>query len=223
MREMLDKAIVEATGIRPLWWQPYGTSVFFSKGRDVKHPDGIKGQKVRVAGENMVSFTSRCGGVPSLISASKQYQAIKDGAVDMIMTSVTAVRSREFWKVTDTITRTDHAASEFLVLVNEKAWQSLGPGGQSIVSEAASRAERDLRDQMADIDAKAYAFAAEKGMRIHALTPDDVVEWRACSAGLVDEFMNDAGELGAKLMEAYGRLRTLPCCSAGLPGIFSRR
>jgi C4-dicarboxylate-binding protein DctP len=222
IRQLLDKAIIEDAGIRALWWQPYGTSVFFSKARDVRHPDGIKGQKIRVAGENMVNFTRHCGGEPSLISASRQYQAIKDGTVDMIMTSVTAVQSREFWKVTDTITRTDHAASEFLVLINERAWQSLGPRGQSIVAEAASAAERDLRDQMAAIDDKAYAFAAEKGMKVYELTPDDVSEWRACSAGLLDEFMSEAGELGSKLMDAYGRLRTMPCCSAGLPGTFSR-
>jgi C4-dicarboxylate-binding protein DctP len=223
IRRLLDKAIKERAGIRVLWWQSYGTSVFFSKARDVRHPSGLDGQKVRVAGENMVKFTRYCGGEPFLISASKQFQAIKDGSVDMIMTSITGVESRELWKVTDTITRTDHAASEFLVLINENSWQSLGPRGQSIVAEAASTAERELRDQMADIDAKAYAFAAEMGMKVHVLRPDDVSEWRVCSAPLVDEFMNEAGELGARLMVTYGHLRTMPCCSAGLAGTFKRR
>lgn len=223
MRLLLDKAIVEATGIRVLWWQSYGSSVFFSKARDVRHPSDIRGQKVRVAGENMATFTRHCGGVPFLISASKQYQAIKDGTVDMIMTSITGVDSRELWKVTDTITRTEHAAAEFPVLINEKVWQSLGPRGQSAVAEASSAAERDLRDRMADIEARAYAFAREKGMKIHELTPDDVSEWRACSAALLDEYMKEAGDLASKLMASYGRLRMLPCCSGGPAGIFRRR
>jgi TRAP-type C4-dicarboxylate transport system substrate-binding protein len=76
---------------------------------------------------------------------------------------------------------------------------------------------------MAEIDARAYAFAREKGMKIHELTPDDVSEWRACSAALVDDYMKEAGELASKLMAAYGRLRTQPCCSAGTAGVFSLR
>ena len=125
IRRLLDKAVLDATGVRVLWWQSYGSSVFFSKGRDTKASRRRQGQKVRVFGEGMASFTRYCGGVPFLISASKQHQAVKDGTVDMAMTGVTGVDSRELWKVTDTITRTEHAALEFLVIINEKTWQSL--------------------------------------------------------------------------------------------------
>jgi C4-dicarboxylate-binding protein DctP len=223
MRQLLDEAILDATGIRVLWWQSYGSNVLFSKARDVRRPSGIRGQKVRVAGENMASFTRYCGGEPFLISASQQYQAIKDGRVDMIMTSITGVDSRALWKVTDTITRTEHAASEFLVLINEKVWQSLGQRGQRAVAEASSAAERDLRERTADIEATAYAFAREKGMKVHELTPDDVSEWRACSAALVDDYLTEAGDLGSRLMAAYGKLRLQPCCNAGPAGVFSLR
>jgi C4-dicarboxylate-binding protein DctP len=221
MRQLLDKAVLQAAGIRVLWWQSYGNSVFFSKARDVRHPTGIRGQKIRVAGENMVSFTRYCGGEPFLISASKQHQAVKDGTVDMVMTSITGVDSRELWKVTDTITRTEHAASEFLVIINEKVWQSLGDRSQRAVVAAASKAERELRDEIAGIEARAYAFAREKGMKIHELEPNDVYEWRSCSAALLDDYMQEAGELGAKLMAAYARLRMHPCCSAGVKGTFT--
>jgi C4-dicarboxylate-binding protein DctP len=223
MRQLLDRAILEALGIRVLWWQSYGNSVFFSKARDVRHPDRLRGQKVRVAGENMVSFTRYCEGMPFLISASKQFQAIKDGTVDMIMTSITGLVSRELWKVTDTITRTEHAASEFPVIINEKIWQSLAPHQQSLIVGASRKVERDLRDQMVDIEAKAYAFASDKNIKIYQLAPDDVSEWRACSAGLLDDYMKEGGELASRLMAAYGRLRTLPCCSAGPAGTFSKR
>jgi C4-dicarboxylate-binding protein DctP len=66
-----------------------------------------------VSGENYAHLVERCGGIPLVISASQQHQAIKDGGVDMITTGVTGVDSRELWKVTDTITRTEHAALEF--------------------------------------------------------------------------------------------------------------
>jgi C4-dicarboxylate-binding protein DctP len=223
MRQLLDRAILEATGVRVLWWQSYGSSVLFSKARDARQPRGIRELKVRVFGDNMKSFTEYCGGVPLLISATKQNQALKDGTVDFVMTGITGVDGRELWKVSDTVTRTEHAALEFVVIINEKVWQSLAPRGQTIVLEASKRAERDLRGQMADIEAKAYDFARSKGMTLHELTPNEVYEWRACSARLLDDYMGDAGELGARLMAAYGRLRMQPCCSAGPAGTFSFR
>src|SRR5262245_54881956 len=165
MRQLLDEAILEATGTRVLWWQSYGSSVFFSKGQDTTHPKGLHGRKVRVFGENMAKFVRYCGGYPFLISASKQHQAVKDGTVDMAMTGITGVDSRQLWKVTDTITRTEHAALEFLVIINEKVWQSLDERTKTVVSESSRKVEQELREQMADIEAKAYAFAREKGMR----------------------------------------------------------
>ena len=224
MRRLLDRAVLEATGVRILWWQSYGSSVFFSKGgRHTRRPAGIVGQKVRVFGENMGNFTKYCGGVPLLISASKQYQAVKDGTVDIVMTGITGVDTRELWKVTDTITRTEHAALEFLVIINEKVWQSLSPTQQGVVLEASRTVEQELRGQVANIEAKAYAFARQKGMTIHDLSPDEVAEWRACSAPLVDDYMTSAGELASRLMSAYGRLRTAPCCNSGPEGAFYGR
>ena len=158
-----------------------------------------------------------------LITAAKQYQALKDGTVDYIMTGITAVDTRKLWEVSDTIARTEHAAIELPIIVNEKVWQSLGARGQAIVLEAARTAERDLRERMADIEAKAYDFARSKGMAIEELTPNEVYEWRACSAPLLNDFMRDAGELGPRLMAAYGRLRVHRCCSAGPAGTFSMR
>jgi C4-dicarboxylate-binding protein DctP len=220
IRKLLDTAVLEATGTRVLWWQAYGSSVFFSKGVDTKRPTQISGQKIRVSGENYAAFLKGCGGVPLIISASKQHQAAKDGSVDMITTGITGVDSRRLWEVTDTITRTEHAALEFVVIINEKVWQSLPAGLQTIFVEAARKVERDLRDRMADIEAKAYEFARNKGMTIHELSLDDVSEWRACSAGLLHDYMEGGGELARKLMRAYGRLRMDPCCNSASPGTF---
>jgi C4-dicarboxylate-binding protein DctP len=223
VRRLLDKAVLDATGVRVLWWQSYGQSVFFSKGGDARTPAGIRGRKIRVFGENMANLTTYCGGIPLVITASKQAQALKDGTVDMAMTGVTGVTSRELWKVTDTITRTEHAALEFVVIINEKTWQSLGEHHRAVITAAARRAEQDLRRKMADIEAKAYAFARDKGMTIYDLAPNDVAEWRACSAPVLDDYLKLAGEFGQRMMAAYGKLRTQPCCVSGPPGEFTRR
>jgi C4-dicarboxylate-binding protein DctP len=223
VRKLLDKAVLDAAGLRILWWQSYGSTVLFSKGRDARTPASIRDRKIRVWGENMARFVRYCGGAPLVITASRMHEAMKDGTVDIVMTGITGVDARQLWKVSDTITRTEHAAIEFVVIINDKVWQSLADDHKAIIAAAARRAERELRGQMADIEAKAFAFAREKGMKVHDLLPDEVAEWRACSAGSLDEYMNRAGDTAHKLMEAYGKLRTDPCCTSGPKGEFTLR
>ena len=60
-------------------------------------------------------------------------------------------------------------------------------------------------------------------MRIYELTPDQVAEWRACSSGVLDAYMNNPGDQIRQILAAYGRLRTESCCSAGPGGSFTGR
>jgi len=214
IRKLIDKTVLEVMGVRVLWWQPVGGSVFFSRGKDVSEPHAIKGQKVRVFSHITAQLTTHCGGRPTIISTSKMHDAMKSGAVDLAMGSITSVEPRELWKVADTVTQTDHVPIEFLLLVNERLWQSLSPDHKAVIVEAARAVERVARDRFAENEASAYAFAREKGMQIHTPTPDQVAEWRACSAGVLEEYMSQGGELGRLLLAAYGRLRTDPCCRA---------
>jgi C4-dicarboxylate-binding protein DctP len=223
IRQVLDKAVLERFGVRVLWMQPNGTSVFVSKGYDARTPAAIRGRKVRVFANNVARFVRYCGGDPLNVSASKQYDAVKDGLVDILITGIASVPSRGLWKVLDTVTRTEHGALEYTVIINEKVWQSLSDNHKAIITAAAKKVERELRQSMADVEAKAYAFVRAKGMKVHELTPNEVAEWRACSAGIIDEYMSTAGDIAAKTMAAYGKLRTLPCCSAGPKGEFTLR
>jgi len=223
VRKLLDASVLKATGARILWWQAFGQTVFFSKGRSLRTPDLLHGRKVRVYGENMGTFTKYCGGTPMFISASKQFEAMRDGTVDAIMTGISNLVTRELWKVSDTITRTEHAPTQFLVIINEKVWQSLSPQHQAVMTAAARRAEQDLRQRMAQTEADAYGLARDKQITVHELTPDEVADWRACSAGMMEDFMNASGDLARRVMAAYGKLRTEPCCTSGPKGAFTHR
>jgi C4-dicarboxylate-binding protein DctP len=225
MRKLLDKAVLETIGVHVLWWQTAGSQVFISKGFDLAEPSRLKDKKVRAFSGTSASFATLCGGRPQVLSITKVHDFLKDGVIDAVMTVPTAVETRQLWKVADTITRTDHAGFEFLVIVNAKTWAGLGDRHRRIILKAARRAERDVRSASARLEEQAYAFARSKGMIAHALTPDQVAEWRACTSEVLDDYMSRGGELERRLLAAYGKLRTDPCCSAGpeTGGSFSRR
>ncbi len=213
IRRLIDETILAATSVRVLWWQAAGTSIIFSTGANLADPATIKRKRVRVFSTVTAIVAEDCGGTPTVISTSKMHEAMRDGKVDVAMGSIVSLEPRELWKVSDTITLTNHVPIEFLLLVNERVWQSLSPSHRAIIAEAARDVERQARDRVSALEAAAFALARQKGMRIYSLTPDQVAEWRACSADVVFEFASHSGDLGRKLLAAYGKLRTQPCCT----------
>ena len=119
------------------------------------------------------------------------HDALRDNELDMVMCSIPAVPNRELWKVADTITRTWHAPVEYVALINEKTWQSLSAEPANPHLDVARKVEREVRDKLAEIEAEYYEFALGKGMKVYDLTPDQVADWRACSAEVIDEYMSD--------------------------------
>jgi C4-dicarboxylate-binding protein DctP len=223
MRPLFDKAIFDATGNRVLLWAPFGTTQFISKQLPTLTPSAIDKKKVRVAGKTQASFIEQCGGIPVIIAPTEQVAALQDGRADMVLTSVSGVSSRQLWRATDTVTRTAHASLETLVIIKESVWQRLSESQKAVINEVARKVERNLRAHIAQIEDEEYAFAREKGYTVYDLTPDQVVEWRACSAPVLEEFMQNTPEWAHQLMQAYGKLRTDPCCSNSQGGEFTRR
>lgn len=212
-RKLLDDSILEKTGARLLMWQPYGTNVFFSNGRPAARPSDITGKKIRASGQIDLEFGRLCGGAPELIAAGAQHEAMKTGRVELAMTAAENVSARNLWQVSDTITRTNHSTVMLLLLINERAWQSLDSAHRDAITKAARHAELELWEGLLAGDEEAYAFARAKGMKIVELSSFDLAEWRACSAPVVESFMAASGQLGQELLKQYGQMRADPCCN----------
>jgi C4-dicarboxylate-binding protein DctP len=224
IRSVIDQAVLTKLGVRVLWWQGLGNTVFFSKGKGVADLEHMKGQRVGVNAKALAELVARCGGRPIELSFERLHDIMKDGGVDMAMAGISAVRVVPLWEFTDTITRTQHVPVEFLLIINERTWQSLDHARRNAIADAAASVEIKMRELLSEMEAKIAAFATSKGFKIQDLTADQVVEWRACSAGLLADYMDENGASAAQLMAAYGKLRTQPCCTtAPSSGVFTRR
>src|SRR5262245_7756833 len=128
IRKLIDEAILAELRIRILWWQSIGDNVFYSNGRDIADPERMKDQRVAVPGSSVGEFVALCGGKANVVPMEKMAGGIKDKAVDMALVALAAFQGRGMWKVVDTITRTGHAPTEFLLAINEKTFQTLSQG-----------------------------------------------------------------------------------------------
>jgi len=205
VRAPIDAAI-EGTGSNVLWWQAYGGAIMLSKGGAVKSPADMEGKKVRVFGKTLGDFVTATGGAPTLISGSEQYLAYQRGTVDYGMTGVSGVKSRKLWEVMDTISVTNHADIEFVVVVNTKFWNTLSDEHKEIVSTAAANAEADVRNRVAEIEADAYQAAKDNGMTVYEPTPEDMAAWKEASQPVYDAYLESAGELGKQILDAANSL-----------------
>jgi TRAP-type C4-dicarboxylate transport system substrate-binding protein len=222
-RRPLDSAVLEKTGARVLWWSPFGTSIMASKSVPITSPAAMAGKTVRTYDKISETLVRSCGGIPVYLGGTEQYNGYKTGKAVAGQMGITFVVARRMWEVLDTVADTRHFADGMLILINEPVWQSLLPEHRRIVAEAAAEAQKAILVDLQKREIEGYALAAKNGMKVHEITPDEVAEWRVCSAPVLEAFMSKSGELGQRLMDAYGRLRTQPCCSGGTPGVFTRR
>ena len=223
-RRVIDEAVLKQAGVRVLWWQPLGERVFQTKGFDVADVGRLKDLRVAAAGKAMEGVIRRCGGKPSVVNVAKMADALKEGTVEAAAMSVQSFQSFGLWKATDTLTYTAHSPVEYFLVINERTWQSLSPAHQAIMIEVARAVESEGYDRLTKVEASMERFISEKGAKVVQLSPDNVADWRACSAEMVTDYMDRNGELARRLMAAYSKLRTDPCCTAGpSEGTFTRR
>ncbi len=205
VRKEIDE-MIRKTGTRVMWWQDYGPVQLVSKS-PVVSPADMKGKKVRVLGKPSGDFINAVGGIPVKIGGSEQFIAYQRGTVDIGMTGTTAIQSRKIYEVMDYVTITNHAQTEFLVVINDKLWDSLSAQEKEWMSKAAQTAEQKLRDATKDENLESEKFIAEKtSMKVVHLTPEQVREWQTVAAPAVDAYIQAAGEPGKRLVEEIKKL-----------------
>jgi C4-dicarboxylate-binding protein DctP len=212
IRGLLDSEILRLTGTRVLWVQPYGSSVMLSRTAPATHPSAIAELGVATPDDQVRRLMRACGGVPFILSPAELFAEMQMGRIVAVATDIMNVRERKLWRVSDTVTNLRFAPSLYMVVVNERAWQRLDREQRDLLRELAEEAQNLMWARFSRIRADAYAFAAEKGMRVVELSGNDIEAWRACSAPVLEAYMELAGDAGSELFAAYGRLRTRPCC-----------
>jgi C4-dicarboxylate-binding protein DctP len=217
IRAMVEEEVLDRTKTRVLWWLPFGSRVIVARKIPATDPAVLSANIVGAPDDQTRELIRACGGAPNIIAPRDIFFSLKTGAATLVVTDIMTIREQGLWQVADTITDLRLEPSLFLVVINEKAWQSLAPKHRQILREAAQDAQVYMWAGFAPTRMEAYTWALQKGMTIVAPRPDDIAAWRACSAPLLEAYMERAGDAGPKLFAAYGQLRTEPCCRE-IPG-----
>ena len=201
VRRSIEGSLQEL-GLKTLWWQPYGSVIFVSKGSSIKTPEQMKDKKVRVFGKTLGNLVLAAGGTPLAIPNSLQYFAYKHQKVDIGMTTIADVRKKKIWEVMDTISLTNNANMQFLLVTNNRWWNSLTTNTRRLISQAASSAEEKSVKMLKSIEVASFNEAIQNGMRIVVLSNDDRDYWREKSGPIYENFLENTGSNGQVAFDA---------------------
>ncbi|WP_205944501.1 TRAP transporter substrate-binding protein DctP [Pelagibius litoralis] len=198
-RAAIDEAVLRETGARILWWQAFGRTIYLSKD-PIRVPADIKGKKVRTFGKLLGWTAEALGAAPTLMSGSKQFLAYQQGAVDVGITGVTAVKSRKLHEVMDHLTLSYDSTIEFVAVMNNDFYEGLSEANRRIIDDCGVKVEKELRDSIFQLEEDALAYVKDK-INIIELTDAERAEWRAATVSVVDRFVSEGGETAAKVVE----------------------
>ena len=117
------------------------------------------------------------------------------------MTGASAVKSRKLYDVMDHMTLTFDSAIEFVAVINDDFYQGLPDAHKAIIDATAREVEQQLRDTIYAQEAAIVEEMKQK-MTVVELTEKQRNAWVSATAGVVDRFIEETGDVGAAAVEA---------------------
>jgi TRAP-type C4-dicarboxylate transport system substrate-binding protein len=180
----------ERNGVRALFFHNLNPYYLLSK-EPILTAEDLKGQRTRSWGSDFPRFVSGAGAVPVTLGLSEVYEALSNGAVDVVPFSYDYIQTYRLHEVAGHVTTAPvHIAVTAPIWISTAAWDRLSPEQQKIMLEVADKAaEKDYeltlkageeaRQFLADNGVEFHEFPEEEMDKLRAVVPDYFGEWIA--------------------------------------------
>jgi TRAP-type C4-dicarboxylate transport system substrate-binding protein len=172
--------VLDAKGIKLItWlWQSGGIA---SRGAPILRPADVKGLKVRGGSKEMDEMFSAAGAAVSTMPSNELYIAMKTGVMDVAVTSSSSLISFRLEETCKSLTSAQGSSFFFILeplLMSKAVFETLTPAQQTAITEVGTEVESWALEQAKADDAALDATFAKAGIKIAALTPDALKEWK---------------------------------------------
>ncbi|AOB29463.1 ABC transporter substrate-binding protein [Bordetella sp. H567] len=178
-----------------------------------KHPiakaEDMQGIKLRVM-QNQIALGvfGALGANAVPMPFSELFTALETRTVDGQENPVTTIQSSKFYEVQPYLSLTRHVYTPWVLLASKKWWDTLSPDEQKLIRQAAaSSRDFERKDSRAD-STKAMAVLKDAGMKINAVSPEELQRLREKAQPVVDKYTQDLGpELVKQLQDEINKVR----------------
>ncbi len=188
-------------GFIGIGWTENEIRDFTNNKRPVRHPEDIKGLKVRVMNSPVYLDTfKQLGASPVGIPFPEIYNALQTGVIDAQENPLMTTVLMKFTEVTKYVTRTQHCMTACIIVVSIDYWESLSPKEQQIFREAAKialdvnrKVNAQIHKSLPKSGISIAAYAKQNNIEIIELTPEQREEFRMAMTPVWDKYRNKIG------------------------------
>jgi len=177
-----------------------GFKHFSSSKKAIINPQDLKGQKIRIQSSKVLEEQIKIvGGSPQIMPASEVYSALQQGVVDGEEGPLQNIYTKKYYEAQSSLTISNHGYMGYLVVMNQKFWDSLSKDLQDKVAQAIKEATEYERKIIADeeikimIELRKYAKESKR-LEIYELTPEQTAKWRKIMETIYPKFYSVIGE-----------------------------
>lgn len=189
-------------GLTLLYAVPWPGQSIYTK-EPIDSTEDLEGENFRAYNTATERLAQLMGAVPTQLETGDIPTAFSTGRVAAMITSPSTGVSSQAWDFTNNYTDTQAWLPKNMVIVNTSALEGLPEDQQSALMDAAKTAEkRGWEMSRAETEDK-IATLKENGMTVSE--PSEKLSQQLAEIGqtMTDEWLADAGEAGAKVVEDY--------------------
>lgn len=191
---------MERKGVHPLIWVDYGYVQFCNNSRQLKKPEDFQGLQLRGYGQIPAETIKALSASPVTMSSGEVYMAMQRGTIDGQTSGTTAMYQRKIYEVGKYLTMTNHAFCEFVLAMNNTAWEQLTEEQKQLLEECAEETREEIHQQTKEEDLKAMKLLQEHGMNVYTIPPEDIPLWQEATMSVRENFIRNTGDLGQQLV-----------------------
>ncbi|MBO6718888.1 MAG: DctP family TRAP transporter solute-binding subunit [Rhizobiaceae bacterium] len=189
--DAMREDILAQTGIRALAFSQNGFRSFTNNIRPIVDPDDIAGMKIRTMESPVfMEMVNSLGATAVPISGAEVVMALRQGVVDGQENPPAVVYSGGHGEVQKYYTLNEHVFGLHVIIANNDWFESLSPGHQQIIKDAANLMAWTENLQKTEGDWRfSKKLQEELGMEIHVSTPEEKAAFKEITQGPVVTFI----------------------------------
>lgn len=162
--EDIKAQIIEMAKVRPIAYFARGPRNLTTN-RAIKHPDDLKGLKMRVPNVPLfVDVWKALGAAPTPMAFSEVFTSLQNGTIGAQENPLALIKSANFNEVQKFVNKTEHVRSWIYLVISEITWAKLSDEDKASVMEAGKRAQTYERELFLVEDGQLVGELEGKGM-----------------------------------------------------------
>ena len=195
-------AALAKDGLTLLYTVPWPAQDLYSN-KEVNSLADLKGLKMRAYSPSTSRLADLMGTTPVNVPFSDVAQAFTTSTIDGMITSPSTGVNNQSWDYVTHFTTVNAWIPKNMTFVNTKIMNKLDDDTKAIIMEAAANAEKEGWALGRKLAKEHTDILAEKGIKVAAPTETLTNELKAIGATMLTEWLEEAGDNGKALIEAY--------------------